>query len=123
MKNKNQWIWMLILVVCIVPLTTISSRAEESPYKLTIQNHKFEPQLLVVPANQKIKIHVENQDSTPEEFESYELNREKIIPGKGKIILFIGPLKPGEYKYFGEFHPDTAQGIILAQENMEGGQK
>ena len=53
--------------------------------------------------------------STPEEFESFELNREKVIKGKRKAVIFIGPLRPGRYPYFGEFHPETAQGIIIAE--------
>ena len=58
---------------------------------------------------------MENQDPTPEEFESYDLNREKIVKGNAKITLFIGPLPPGVYAYFGEFNPETAQGKIIAE--------
>jgi hypothetical protein len=73
------------------------------------------PAELKVPAEQKIKLVVENQDPTPEEFESYSLNREKIVPGKGKIIVMVGPLKPGKYEFFGEFNMDTAQGVLIAE--------
>ena len=51
----------------------------------------------------------------PAEFESHELNREKIVTGKGKITVFVGPLKPGKYPFFGEFHMDTAQGVLIAR--------
>jgi len=95
------------------------SHAEREVFKIIIKNHQFLPKELIVPANEKIKLIVENQDPTAEEFESYDLNREKIVTGNGKITIFIGPLKPGEYKYFGEFHEDTAQGIIIAVENTE----
>ena len=88
--------------------------AEKPVFTITIKNHQFSPKELIVPANEKIKLIIENQDPTVEEFESYDLNREKIVMGNSKIIIFIGPLKPGEYKYFGEFHEDTAQGIIIA---------
>ena len=87
----------------------------EEVYSITIKDHQFAPAELTIPANTKIKIVVENQDATVEEFESYDLNREKVVSGNGKIILFIGPLKPGTYKYFGEFHSETAQGVIIAQ--------
>lgn len=85
-------------------------------YTLTIQNHRFTPQELTIPANKKVKLIIQNMDSSPEEFESYDLNREKIISGNTQGIIFIGPLKSGEYKFFGEFNPDTAQGIITVKE-------
>ena len=84
--------------------------------KIVIKDHRFEPAELVVPAQRKLKILVENQDPSIEEFESYDLNREKVIPGNGKATIFLGPLKPGTYRYFGEFHPETALGLITAKE-------
>ena len=56
-----------------------------------------------------------NRDDTPEEFESYELNREKVIVGNSQGVVFIGPLKPGEYPFFGEFNMKTALGKIIAE--------
>ena len=84
-------------------------------FTLEIKNHLFYPAELVVPAHTKVKLIVFNRDAEPEEFESYELNREKIIMGKRKGIVFIGPLEPGEYPFFGEFHPLTALGKIIAR--------
>ncbi len=86
-----------------------------SEFQLTIKDHKFSPETLNVPAGEKVKITVINKDATPEEFESYELNREKIISGNGKGVIFIGPLEPGSYPFFGEFNPDTAKGTIIAK--------
>ena len=83
--------------------------------KITIKNHLFYPSEIIVPAGKKVKLLVSNEDDTPEEFESYELNREKIITGNRKAVIFIGPLKPGRYPFFGEFYPRTAQGVIVAQ--------
>lgn len=89
--------------------------AETPVFELLIKDNKFNPATLEVPAGVKIKLLVKNQDPTPEEFESYELNREKIIPGNSEAIVYIGPLKPGEYGFFGEFNMDTAQGKIVAK--------
>lgn len=90
--------------------------ADDVPtFEIVIKNHKFEPPLLEVPANKKIKLIVKNQDPTPEEFESYELNREKIVAGNSQAVIFIGPLEPGTYPYFGEFNMATAQGKIVAK--------
>ena len=89
--------------------------AAETEYSLSIQDHRFQPAELVVASGKKIKLLVENRDSTPEEFESHDLNREKLIPGKSTATIFIGPLAPGRYRYSGEFNEKTAQGTIIAK--------
>jgi hypothetical protein len=82
---------------------------------LTIKDHKFTPTELKVPANKRVMISVVNDDPTPEEFESNELKVEKVIPGKSKATVRIGPLKPGRYPFVGEFHEATAKGTIIAE--------
>lgn len=82
---------------------------------LVIKNHRFEPAELKVPAGKRVKLTVHNQDATPEEFESKKLGREKIVPGGGKVVLFIGPLKPGKYDFFGEYNEATAKGVVVAE--------
>jgi hypothetical protein len=89
--------------------------AAEPEVLLVIQDHRFTPTEAVVPAGQKIKLVIENRDKTPEEFESYSLNREKIVPPGGKVVIFVGPLKPGRYEFFGEFNIDTARGWLVVQ--------
>jgi len=92
-------------------------------YVIQIRDHRFHPERLLVPAGRKIKLRVENLDETPEEFESYDFNREKIVKGGGKITVYVGPLKEGEYKFFGEFHPETAQGVLVAKPVPEKNKK
>lgn len=89
--------------------------AERPVVRLDIRDHLFHPAELTVPAETRVKLEVYNRDPTPEEFESYELNREKVIMGGQKAIIYIGPLKPGHYPFFGEFNPKTAQGTIVAE--------
>lgn len=102
----------LLVVACCL---SGAASADPLEYRLVIRNHRFEPIELKVPSGQKIRLLVENQDPTPEEFESYSLNREKIVPANGKIVVLVGPLKPGKYEFFGEFNMDTAQGVLVAQ--------
>ncbi len=113
MRMKN-WIYLGLITMNI--MLTSAVWADSAEYKIIIKDHQFLPAAFTIPANQKVKLVIENQDPTPEEFESYELNREKVISGNGKGIVFIGPLKPGQYKYFGDFHQDTAQGTIVVKE-------
>lgn len=82
---------------------------------LVIRDHLFFPSTLEIPAGVKVRIVIDNQDSTPEEFESYPLNREKVISGNSRTVVFIGPLPPGEYPFFGEFYPKTAQGKVVVR--------
>jgi plastocyanin len=83
--------------------------------EIEIRNHLFHPDVVRIPAGTKVKLIVYNRDSTPEEFESFELNREKVIMGGTKAIIFIGPLAPGEYPFFGEFNPHTALGKVIVE--------
>jgi plastocyanin len=96
-------------------LFSATLQADTPEFRLVIKDHKFAPAELTIPAGQKVKLVVENQDPTPEEFESYDFNREKIVPGNGRIVVFVGPLKPGKYEFFGEFNPRTARGWLVAQ--------
>ena len=89
--------------------------AEIQSVTIRISNHIFLPAEIHVPANTKMKLSIINEDDTAEEFESGDLNREKIIPGNHKTTIFIGPLAPGEYSFFGEFNPKTAQGILVVK--------
>jgi plastocyanin len=97
----------------IVP--TVGSAADAQNFVIVIKNHRFEPAELVVPAGERVKLVVHNQDSTPEEFESHDLRREKIIPGGRKATIWVGPLPAGEYGFFGEFNQDTALGKLIAK--------
>ena len=89
--------------------------AADDEFKIVIQDHKFQPTEVVIPAGKKVKLVVENRDATPEEFESHSLNREKVIAGKSTATIFIGPLKPGRYSFVGEYNEKTAQGAIVVQ--------
>jgi plastocyanin len=106
---------LFALAAVALPLLLSPAAAEDAEAALSIKDHKFDPAELVVPAGKRIKLTVKNLDATPEEFESHELRREKVIPGGAQAVIYIGPLKPGTYKFFGEFHEDTAQGRIVAK--------
>lgn len=103
--------------IAIISLLLLTSQVSAGPpvFELRIKDHLFFPDEIVIPANTKIKLLVKNEDPTPEEFESYELNREKVIPGNTEAVIFVGPLSPGVYPFFGEFFPRTAQGRVRVE--------
>jgi hypothetical protein len=103
--------WMFATVF-LIPSFAFAADPE---FLLVIRDHRFEPQELSIPAGRKIRLLIDNQDSTAEEFESHALNREKVVPARSRVPVFIGPLAPGRYPFFGEFHEKTAQGAIVAR--------
>jgi hypothetical protein len=90
-------------------------QAADHEIMVVIKNHQFTPAEIRVPVQQRIKLNIHNQDSTPEEFESHSLNREKLIPAGAKAVIYIGPLKAGSYDFFGEFNQSTAKGVVIAE--------
>lgn len=103
----------LSVTLCLLMLN--AAQAATPVIELEIRDHLFTPEEISIPANTKVKLVVYNRDATPEEFESYELNREKVILGGNKANIFIGPLAPGVYPFFGEFNPRTAQGRVVVE--------
>ena len=109
MAMRRLVFWMCVAMGCG------TAQAADHEARLVIRDHKFDPAELTVPAGEKIKLTIENQDATPEEFESTELNREKVVVGKGTIVVFLGPLDAGTYKFFGDFHQESAQGALVVK--------
>ncbi len=104
--------FVFVLLALGAPLAAVAAEPEAL---LVIKGNRFEPAELRVPAGQRVKLVVHNQDSTPEEFESHDLNREKVVPPGARATIYIGPLKPGRYSYYGEYHEATAKGVIVAE--------
>jgi len=105
----------LILTGMAAFLAMGAAAARADDYVLTIKDHRFTPTEIKIPANKRVQITVVNDDATPEEFESKEMKVEKVIPGKSKGVVRVGPLKPGRYPFFGEFHEATAKGALIAE--------
>ncbi|MBN8827314.1 MAG: cupredoxin domain-containing protein [Sphingobacteriia bacterium] len=105
---KNFFVISLILLIDVIACNAKTPIEAE----IRIKEHKFVPEILELPAGERIKLKVINEDDTAEEFESHDLKREKIVSANSSTIVAFGPLEPGEYKFFGEFHEETAQGII-----------
>lgn len=80
---------------------------------LNLKNHMFEPSIITISENTKIKLVIINHDDSPEEFDSFDLNREKVIFANSTATMFVGPLPKGTYYFFGEYHPDTAVGKVI----------
>src|SRR3569833_2651232 len=102
----------LVLACLMFPLASLAADLEAT---LTIKDHQFTPSELKVPEGKKVKLLVSNLDSTPEEFESHELNREKLVAGNGKVTIYGGPLAPGKYTNNDENHDKNTHNVIVAE--------
>lgn len=87
-----------------------------APIVLVLKDHRFTPATFTVPAGQRVQVVLINQDAATEEFDSHDLKVEKLVTPNARATFSLGPLKPGTYSFMGEFHPQTAQGRVVAQD-------
>jgi Cupredoxin-like domain len=83
--------------------------------EVTIKDHKFSPSEIHVPASRPAVLVVRNEDATPEEIDSRQLKVEKVIAGGKEVTIHLRPLAQGRYPFAGEYHSDTAQGVVVAE--------
>jgi hypothetical protein len=96
-------------------LPVLPAFADGVPIALTLKDHKFARTEIHLKANAPSQILLTNEDSSTEEFDSSSLHVEKVVPGGGKGIVRLRPLAPGKYNFMGEYHSDTAQGVVIAE--------
>lgn len=115
MHKINALVRVTVSILLAFAFSSCTDNSDLPQFELFIQNHHFKPQELILPEKTKISLVVHNQDDTAEEFECQALRKEKIIPAKSSIKMIIQPLEKGEYEFFGEFHPQQAQGKIVVK--------
>lgn len=97
----------------VVALAAAPALADLQSFPIALKDHQFVPNELQVPAGAKVKLLVRNDGNTPSEFESSQLHREKIVAPGQQIEVFVGPLDPGSYEFFDDFHPQTRGHLIV----------
>ena len=103
------------LLPLLLLLAGTPAKADDPAFTLTLKDHKFVPAELTVPANVRFKLTIKNQDPTPAEFESHDFKAERVIAGGREATLTLGPLKPGSYVFFDEYHEKDTKGRLVAQ--------
>jgi hypothetical protein len=89
--------------------------AEDMPtFKVELKDGTIAPTRLEVPANKPFRIEVSNTGSTPAEFESTSLHREKVLAAGGTASVVFRRLKVGEYDVFDDLHRE-ARGTLVAK--------
>ncbi|PKI17903.1 cupredoxin domain-containing protein [Colwellia sp. 12G3] len=102
-----------LIISYILLMVSYNVSAQRQEFSVTLKDHLFYPAEISIPANKKVKLVIDNQDDSIEEFDSFSLNREKVLFPKQKSTIYIGPLSPGRYDFFGEYHPNSARGVII----------
>ena len=110
-KSKLMGFVFALLTILLSP-----AHAEE-PFSASVllKDHRFDPAELHVPAGRHILLHLKNDDPTSEEFDSSALRVEKVFSGNSEGLIRISPLSPGRYEFMGEYHSDTAKGVVIAE--------
>ena len=97
-------------------LVASAASAEDLPtYRLVARDGRFDPARIEVAAGKRFKIEIENAAKGPIEFESKDLKQEKVLAPGAKSFVVINGLKPGEYRFFDDFNPDTSQGKVVVK--------
>lgn len=96
-------------------VSAMAAEPAQTTVTLILKDHRFTPSTLTVPAGQPVRIELRNQDGTAEEFDSEDLHAEKDVGPHAKVVIQIGPLKPGTYHFMGELNSKTAQGQVIVE--------
>lgn len=95
---------------------TPARAGEEPPLPvLHIRDGRFEPATLVVEARKAFRLKVVNSGKHAVEFESFELDRERVVAPGQEIVVYLPALAPGSYEVFDDFHRDAGRGRIQAR--------
>ena len=102
------------VVTVLLLLVAAPALAQTSPVTIVVRDNQFVPAEVPVAAGVKVELLIRNEQKTPAEFESTALHREKVIPPGASASVFVGPLNPGRYEFFDDFHPAT-RGFLVVQ--------
>jgi hypothetical protein len=105
---------LLVALAAVVVALAVPVLAQEPTVTITIKDHQFVPSEVPIPAGVRVELTIRNEQATPAEFESNSLHREKVVPSGGSASVFVGPLQPGRYEFFDDFHP-ASRGVLVVR--------
>ena len=107
--------FLVLLLAVIVPLTASAMAADEPTFRIEFRDGAISPLELAVPADTRFRIELVNLGTTPVEFESIQLRKEKVIGPGNATVMVIRRLDPGTYDFFDDFHLDAPHAVLVAQ--------
>ncbi len=116
-RHATAWPRRLRGFVALAAFVAVGAVLADAPFVVQIvaRDGHFAPPNLEVPAGVRIKITISNEGKEPIEFESLPLKIEKVLAPGATSSVVINKLKPGQYPFWDEFHPDTSKGFIVAK--------
>ena len=102
--------WFAALFVLAV---AASALADDPSFSILLKNNQFVPSEVQIPAGTKVKLVVRNDNPTVSEFESTQFHREKVVLPGQEITVFVGPLDPGSYEFFDDYHQETRGHLVV----------
>ncbi|MHC2090276.1 cupredoxin domain-containing protein [Methylobacterium sp. CM6244] len=80
--------------------------------KVEMKDGVIIPEIIEVPANTRFKLEITNTGTSPVEFESMELKREKALAAGATSAIVFRTLDPGTYDVFDDFHPEAKAKLV-----------
>ena len=112
MENLIAFFRLTVLVIVLLPA---GARGDDTVIEVRFENRRFTPQTITVPANQALTLRITNVSKEPIEFESFKLNREKVVGPGETVVVRLPALRPGSYDFYDDFHQDVPAGSIIAK--------
>ena len=104
-----------LAVAAVLALIPVGAMAQDNTASITLKDHRFAPAEIHVKANTPTTVTLTNDDDQAEEFDSTSLKIEKIVSGHSTGTMRWRPLRQGRYPFIGEFHSETARGVVIAE--------
>lgn len=103
----------LLAVVAVLALPG-GVRADDHAVTIAVRDAGFDPPEVRAPSGSRVRLEVANETGSPVEFESFQLNRERVIKPGQRASLYLSDLAPGRYEFLDDFHRER-RGVLLVE--------
>jgi heme/copper-type cytochrome/quinol oxidase subunit 2 len=115
LSAKSATLALALSALCASFVIPSLALATEDSSHLSFHNGQVEPANLSLPANTPVKLQVTNTGDAVIEFESFELNRERVVQPGQTITVNLPPLSPGNYAFVDDFSNGAVKGEIVSR--------
>jgi hypothetical protein len=104
----------LAIVAVLLAWPGLAGADGDPVFVIELQDGAITPSTIEVPAGTRFKLELRNTGSTPVEFDSIDLRKEKVLGPVATSFVVIRSLDPGKYRFFDDFHRDMPPATIIA---------